>query len=67
LCSILIIYTIINKFNNFKTLIKMGCVANMCSNDVEFEAVDMKISKKNCQILEKYGQGALARRETKKI
>lgn len=47
----------------------MGCNActNMCSDDVKFEQVDMKISKKNCEILERYGQGAAARREAKKV
>jgi hypothetical protein len=39
----------------------------MCQTDVEFEQIDMKISKKNVQILERYGQGALARRETSKM
>jgi hypothetical protein len=39
----------------------------MCSDDVTFEQVDMKISKKNLQTLEKYGQGAAARREAKKL
>lgn len=47
----------------------MGCNAcsNMCSDDVKFEQVDMKISKKNCETLEKYGQGAAARREAKRV
>lgn len=40
-----------------------GCGSSMCSSDVKFEQVDMTISKKNIQILEKYGQGAAARRE----
>ena len=39
----------------------------MCSDDVKFDQVDMKISKKNCETLEKYGQGAAARREVKKV
>lgn len=39
----------------------------MCQTDVEFEAIDMKISKKNVQILERYGQGAVARRETMRL
>ena len=39
----------------------------MCQTDVEFEQIDMKISKKNVQILERYGQGALARRETNRL
>ena len=39
----------------------------MCQTDVEFEQIDMKISKKNVQVLERYGQGALARRETNKM
>ena len=35
----------------------MGCSActNMCSDDVKFEKVDMKISKKNCETLARYG------------
>jgi len=44
-----------------------ACASNMCSDDVTFEQVDMKISKKNLQTLEKYGQGAAARREAKKL
>jgi hypothetical protein len=39
----------------------------MCSDDIKFEQVDMKISKKNCETLERYGQGAVARREVKKV
>jgi len=47
----------------------MGCNAcsNMCSDDVKFEQVNIKISKKNCETLERYGQGAIARREVKKM
>ena len=45
----------------------MGSCTNMCQTDVEFEQIDMKISKKNVQVLERYGQGALARRETTKL
>ena len=47
----------------------MGCNActNMCSDDIKFEQVDMKISKKNCETLARYGQGAAARREAKKV
>ena len=43
-----------------------ACVSSMCNNDIEFEQVDMKISKKNCQTLERYGQGAAGRREAQK-
>ena len=32
-----------------------ACTSNMCSDDVTFDQVDMKISKKNLQTLEKYG------------
>jgi hypothetical protein len=39
----------------------------MCSDEVTFDQVDVKISKKNLQTLEKYGQGASARREAKKM
>ena len=39
----------------------------MCQTDVEFEQIEMKISKKNCQTLERYGKGAAARRETNKM
>ena len=43
----------------------MGVCCHACNNnDVNFEQVDMKISKKNCDTLERYGQGAAARRET---
>ena len=45
----------------------MGGCANMCQTDVEFEEIEMKISKKNCQTLERYGQGAAARREVNKL
>lgn len=47
----------------------MGCNAcsNMCSDEVKFEQVDMKISKKNCETLERYGQGAIARRGVRKV
>ena len=47
----------------------MGCSAcsNLCSDDIKFEQVDMKISKKNCETLERYGRGAVARREVKKV
>ena len=38
------------------------CVSNLCSNDVAFEQIDMKIPKRNVQTLEKYGKGAIARR-----
>jgi len=40
-----------------------ACNSNICSQDVNFEQVQMKISKKNCETLERYGQGAIARRE----
>ena len=39
----------------------------MCQNDVEFQQIDMKISKKNVQVLERYGAGALARRKTNNL
>jgi len=46
----------------------MGACANICeSSNVEFEQIEMKISKKNLITLERYGQGAAARRETNKI
>jgi hypothetical protein len=47
----------------------MGCYAcsNLCSDDIKFEQVDMKISKKNCETLERYGHGAVGRREAKKV
>ena len=47
----------------------MGCNAcsNMCSDDVKFEQVDMKISKKNCETIARYSNGAAARREAKKV
>ena len=41
--------------------------ANMCQKEVEFEQINMKISKKNVQVLERYGQGASARREVGKL
>jgi hypothetical protein len=44
----------------------MGC-SNMCQSDVEFEQIDMKISKKNCQTLEKFGKGATAKRQREKL
>jgi hypothetical protein len=44
-----------------------ACVSNLCSQDVEFDQVNMKISQKNLNTLEKYGQGAAARREVNKI
>ena len=45
----------------------MGGCTNYCQTDVEFEQIDMKISKKNVQTLERYSQGAIARRETTKL
>ena len=43
----------------------MGACCHSChNNDVVFEQVDMKISKKNCDTLERYGWGAAARRDT---
>jgi hypothetical protein len=39
----------------------------MCSDDVKFEQVNMQISKKNCETLARYGQGAVARREARKV
>ena len=44
-----------------------SCCATACDKHVEFEQVNMKISKKNCDTLERYGQGAAARRETQKL
>ena len=45
----------------------MGYCTNMCQTDVEFEQIDMKISKKNVATLERYTKGAVARRETSKL
>jgi hypothetical protein len=42
------------------------CAGNLCSQDVEFKEIDMKVSKKNCKTLEKYGHGAVGRIEAKK-
>ena len=39
----------------------------VCESDVKFQQIDMKISRKNCETLERYGQGAAARREANKI
>ena len=44
-----------------------ACVSSICSQDVNFQEVDMKISKKNVQTLERYGKGSVARREAQKI
>jgi hypothetical protein len=35
----------------------------MCQSDVEFDKIDYKISKKNCDTLERYANGAAGRRE----
>jgi len=43
------------------------CVSNLCSNDVAFEQIDMKIPKRNVLTLEKYGKGAIARRNVQKM
>jgi hypothetical protein len=45
----------------------MGGCANMCQSEVEFEQLEYKISRKNCETLERYGQGAAARREAHKM
>ena len=42
-------------------------MSSICSQDVNFQEVDMKISKKNVQTLERYGKGSVARREAKAI
>ena len=44
-----------------------GCMSNICNNEVRFDEVNMKISKKNVQTLEKYGKGAVARREANRL
>ena len=43
-----------------------GC-GNMCNKDVEFEQINIKIPKEKLATLEKYGQGASARREANKL
>jgi hypothetical protein len=45
----------------------MGACANICQSDVEFEQINMKISKKNVETLERFSQGAAARRSVKQI
>ena len=48
----------------------MGSSCNagdLCSKDIEFKQIDMKVSKKNCNTLEKYGHGAVGRIEAKKM
>lgn len=44
-----------------------SCVSSICSQDVTFEQIDMKIPKKNVQTLEKFGAGAIARRKAQKM
>ena len=39
-----------------------SCVSSICSQEVTFDQIDMKIPKKNIQTLEKFGAGAIARR-----
>jgi len=44
-----------------------SCVSSICSQEVTFDQIDMKIPKKNIQTLEKFGAGALARRKAQKM
>lgn len=44
-----------------------SCVSSICSQDVTFEQIDMKIPKKNVATLEKFGAGAIARRKAQKM
>lgn len=44
-----------------------SCVSSICTQDVTFEQIDMKIPKKNVQTLEKFGAGAIARRKAQKM
>ena len=44
-----------------------SCVSSICSQEVTFDQIDMKIPKKNVQTLEKFGAGAIARRRAQKM
>ena len=45
----------------------MGACNNYCESHVKFDAIDIKIPRKNIATLVKYGKGAVARREVNKL